>query len=382
VNGGRLERRAAGEPHQLCISSVIDDVLDGMRGLPHNELTLSRRQLSLLADGDAPEILDVLIHGVQRRVKDMRNRLKAACASTAFMLLGGATVNAWHLEGYVVCDGNGSGAIDVGDTPLEGVVVTVNGSSISQPSFSGSDSTDSNGYYFIRLPDDDGTFTATLTLPSGASFVLPAGGTYAFSTDPLNFKFRSDWLLNSPFCQESKCWLTGGGAKFSPITGTDVAEHGPSHSFGGNVYPGCSATAGDGGSWNHVAHSVRLHFHGTTIQVLRCGNVDGIPPGSTSPPTPFNFIEFQGTGTLKGIKGNKANYDTVSFFARAEDRNEPGSNGQRDGAGKDRYFLHVWDASGTLLLLDQDGSSATVDPITITDGNLQIHISSCDNPPQ
>jgi hypothetical protein len=70
----------------------------------------------------------------------------------------------------------------------------------------------------------------------------------------------------------------------------------------------------------------------------------------------------------------------VTFFARAEDRNEPGASGNRDGAKIDRYFLNVTDATNTsLLLVDGDGNPATVDPVAITDGNLQIHISSCFN---
>ena len=166
------------------------------------------------------------------------------------------------------------------------------------------------------------------------------------------------------------CWLTAGGAKFSSITGTNVGEHGPNQNWGGNVYPGCSPTAGDGGSWNHVDHVLRLHFHGQAITVVDCGNVDGIPPGSTSPVTPFNFIEFTGTGTLKGIKGNKADYGIVNFWARCEDRNEPGSSGQEDGNLKDRYFIRIYDNSGnTLLLVDEDGDPTTVDPVTITKGN-------------
>jgi len=114
---------------------------------------------------------------------------------------------------------------------------------------------------------------------------------------------------------------------------------------------------------------------------VACGNVPGIEPGSESPVTPFNFIEFQGTGTLKGIKGSKADFGAVSFFARCEDRNEPGSNGAKDGADIDHYFLHVFQGGTTLLLVDEDGDPATVDPVTISGGNLQIHISSCANPP-
>ena len=98
--------------------------------------------------------------------------------------------------------------------------------------------------------------------------------------------------------------------------------------------------------------------------------------------TPFNFIEFYGEGTLSGIKGNKFPTIPVTFFGRVEDRNEPGSNGARDGEDVDRYFMHAVDASGTtVLLVDMDNDTETVDPITITGGNLQLHISSCDDPP-
>ena len=59
---------------------------------------------------------------------------------------------------------------------------------------------------------------------------------------------------------------------------------------------------------------------------------------------------------------------TVYFFSHCEDRNEPGSAGVRDGALKDRYFLHVYSnpadpAGSTLLLVDVDGDPTTVDPV-------------------
>ena len=49
----------------------------------------------------------------------------------------------------------------------------------------------------------------------------------------------------------------------------------------------------------------------------------------------------------------------------------------------DRYFLHVIGDAGdpigsTLLLVDVDEDPATVDPVMLTGGNLQIHISSCE----
>ena len=61
------------------------------------------------------------------------------------------------------------------------------------------------------------------------------------------------------------------------------------------------------------------------------------------------------------------------------------SEGESAGAFIDRYFLHVFADLGdpvgsTLLLIDMDGDLSTVDPVLITGGNLQLHISSCDDP--
>lgn len=174
-----------------------------------------------------------------------------------------------------------------------------------------------------------------------------------------------------------RCWLTGGGGKVDDASGRTV------HSYGGNINPGCSATAGDGGNWNDIWHTGKLHFQGRSIVVERCGNVAGIPPGSSSPRTPFNYIEFHGVGTLRGIQGNKADYGTVYFWGHYEDRSEPGSHGQPNADARDRYFLRVYSnqanpTGSTLMLVDVDGNSATVDPVTVSHGNLQMHISSCD----
>ena len=196
-------------------------------------------------------------------------------------------------------------------------------------------------------------------------------------------------------CPE-KCWLTGGGVKFEPILDMNMAtankgQNGPVISLGGNVNPGCSPTAGEGGNWNHIDHKAKLHFQGTQIEVVECGNIpESIrPPGSDSPKTPFNYIEFQGTGTLKGISGNKVDYGTVYFYARAEDRNEPGSKEKLPSNFIDRYWIRVFDAQGNTLYLFgndvvnpdtrcADDSFACTDTIAITGGNLQLHVSSCD----
>jgi hypothetical protein len=240
---------------------------------------------------------------------------------------------------------------------------------------------------FVATATDacDASPTVVCNPPSGTVFQTGTATVTCTATDDCGNSSQCAFHVITPSC-EKLCWLTGGGAAFDPTLNIYVAQVSSRHNFGGNVYPGCSSTAGDGGQWNHLDAARKLHFQGFAVTVDRCGNVDGIPPGSTSPVTPFNFIEFHGTGRVLGVKGNKANYPLVYFFARCEDRNEPGSNGQRDGAGKDRYFLHVYSdqadpIGSTLILVDQDGNPATVDPVIITDGNLQIHISSCDNPP-
>jgi hypothetical protein len=307
-------------------------------------------------------------------------------ATIAVLVLGAAPADAWHAVGCVKCNTNQNGQLDDGYLPLKDVGVRVHNAG---GTFTNEALTDANGQFSIPLLDVPDLYLQTLdptTLPPGASIVFPGGGTATLTTTETIEVVSQDWLVQSPACQNLACWLTGGGVKFEPVVGANLAEKGPHITFGGNVHPGCSATAGDGGSWNHIDHKAKLHFHGIVIPTVRCGNVSGIPAGSTSPVTPFNFIEFEGTGTLKGIAGNKANYGTIYFRARAEDRNEPGSSGAKAGALVDRYFLHVYanqanPAGSTLYLFDGDGDPATVDPVIITGGNLQIHISSCDNPP-
>ena len=300
----------------------------------------------------------------------------------------------WYAKGKVLCDVNQSGSIDAADRPLGDFGypdVVVNAVNSSGGVFS--TTTDATGHFHISLPDVEDSYTETLdasTLPGDAMIVHPPGGQYNFTLTNAAPSFRGNWLIDSAACRAvAKCWMTGGGVKFSSVTGTNVAEangRGPEHSMGGNVFPSCDPDPGDGGQWNHIAHADKLHFLGTVINTVNCGNVPGIEPGSESPVTPYNFIEYQGTGRLTGIKGNKVDHGTVHFFARVEDRNEPGSNGAKAGVDIDRYYIHVFsdpaDPDGTtLMLVDEDGNSSTVDPVTITGGNLQLHISSCDNPP-
>lgn len=306
-----------------------------------------------------------------------------AAAVLLVLVLGANAAFSFPFHGYVNCEGDG--------TPMAGVTVLV--TSTDGAGFAGQATTDAAGYYNVRLPGEYACYRATVVTAAGDHVVSPVAGYSDFCVAPGATDPSQDWVIYSPACvttEEMACWLTAGGAKFSQITGTDLGQSGrvkmeKNFNWGGNVNPGCSPTAGDGGQWNTIDAARKLHFQGFAIQVDRCGNVDGIPPGSTSPVTPYNFIEFRGTGRVLGIQGNKASYPNVYFFARAEDRNEPGSNGQRDGAGKDRFFLNVYTdqadpAGSSIMLVDVDADPATVDPLTITDGNMQIHISSCSTP--
>lgn len=303
----------------------------------------------------------------------MKHLLRAALFACVATLFCTGAAHAWLVQGEVTCAADGSG--------VDGVVVNISGSG-----FSASTTTSGGGGYVFYLPDNAACYTVSLELGAGQTPVDPASGSAQVCVSDAAREATQDFSIQTPGCTgEGLCWLTAGGAKFSSLTGTNLGDNGPDHSWGGNVYPGCSPTAGDGGNWNHIAHKLNLHFQGRSIVVERCGNVDGIPPGSDSPKTPFNFIEFHGVGTLKGIQGNKADYGTVYFWAHCEDRNEPGSSGTDDGDLKDRYFLKVYSNpsnpdGSVLLLVDVDGNPSTVDPVTITHGNMQIHITSCDSP--
>lgn len=295
----------------------------------------------------------------------MKRMLRNILAGVTLSLAAAGSAYACHIEGRVLCDSAG--------LPVEGATVTITGSNLETPLvvYTGAD-----GTYYTSLPDVvPATYLATLTVAEG-TVVGSASSTFEVTLD--YFAASVDWLVSGvPGCERMGCWLTGGGAKFSSIAGMSLAEHGPRVSFGGNVNPSCSPEPGMGGQWNHLDHQLKLHFQGTQIVVDRCGNVSGIPPGSTSPVTPYNFIEFSGTGVLKGISGNKVFHPNVCFTARAEDRNEPGSTGQRDGALKDRYFLRVFACGTTNTLLVLEATPGASDPIVITDGNLQLHITSC-----
>jgi len=299
----------------------------------------------------------------------------------ALLFVGTAYAN--HIVGYVYCDVNNNSSIDSSDTPLVNVTLKATGEGGTTTT-----TTSSDGYYEFVFPAGVASYTVEIdpaTLPADASIILPLSNIVSF--DGITGIRELNWLISSQTCQAGACLLTAGGVKFDTILGIKAAEYGPKFSFGGNTFPGCSPTAGDGGQWNFVDHGQKIHFQGWVIDRVRCGNVVGIPPGSTSPPTPFNFIEFSGWGTIKGIAGNKGPFAPQYYFVvRAEDRNEPGNEKALlpDGGDMiDRLFLRVYTstidpiASTTYMIGTNVDSSLIGLPVTITGGNIQIHISSC-----
>jgi hypothetical protein len=305
---------------------------------------------------------------------------------------------------FVWNDLNRDGLQDEGEPGIPGVTVTLSdGQGVIDTTV-----TDANGIYtfmdlcageyivaadtppgFVPSPCNVGADDAIDNDCSPITVVLPEDNT---NDDTVDFGF------NEPPPPPSLCWLTAGGVKFeasvrgwqAELPGHDNNvenenngnnDHGPSDSVGGVAYPSCSQFPGHGGNWNHNAHSLSLHLLGTDITVIRCGNVDGIEPGSESPVCDVNFIEFEGTGRVQGINGNHMDPIDVTFFVRAEDRNEPGNErSATEGEDIDRYFLRVADLGGNLVILvDEDGvDDGNVDPLTITGGNFQIHCTSCE----
>jgi SdrD B-like domain len=330
---------------------------------------------------------------MKRGVAQMK-KLYIATSFVVFTLLFIGQAYGWHSSGKVYCDVNNNGIIDSTDTPVANVKVSVDGISLS---YHRETTTDANGYYYLPLYWTPNSYSTTIGpegLPSDAIVVIPASNPFAFTITSVITTMEVNWLISSQTCQAQAgaCWMTAGGVKFDPALGIDAAERGPKFNFGGNTFPGCSPTAGDGGQWSFVDRALDIHFQAWVIDKVECGNVSGIPPGSTSPVTPFNYIEFSGSGTVKPVAGNGvaagrarvSETQEVSFWARFEDRNEPGNGSALDpfdpaeGAKIDRLYLRVWTADGTIVyLIDADGNAATVDPVLITGGNIQIHISSC-----
>src|SRR5688572_14118041 len=77
---------------------------------------------------------------------------------------------AWHAEGRVLCDANGTRVVDAGDLPLAGIQVTVQGVGFA---YTETTTTDADGKFVISLADFNATYTMTIG-NNGVPIVYPA----------------------------------------------------------------------------------------------------------------------------------------------------------------------------------------------------------------
>ena len=280
--------------------------------------------------------------GNNKQLKKNRMKLKMIMAGLLVAALSGMSALACVIQVRIACPN---------DSAASGVLVSVSGV--------GNATTDNLGIASFDVP---GFGTYTIQVWTGT---LPAGATLKFDTKTINVQNDAppvvEFEINGTFCETppppGDCWLTGGG------TIGKISRGVANYSFGGVVYPGCSPKAADGGNWNVINHATGLHFQGQKIIVDDCSGVE-----TKSPRVNVNIIDFHGTGVISGIGGNPLVKMEVSFVGRAVDNKE-------SGGGSDMLYLKVTPIGGGSTLL-QVGNTA-VDPAIISDGNLQIHTTSC-----
>ena len=172
----------------------------------------------------------------------------------------GATAQAWHVSGKVVCDENGNLQVDAGDMALKGIMVAVENASgtFSQVVITGDD-----GSFHLELPHSADSYLAYLhppTIPPGAMLLLPAGSVYAFSVSDNNQFFeQADFLLDcgheQPPAGEAECGKVTGG-------GWILLESGTKATFG---VSGGTQGADFWGHLNFVDHATGLHVRSTAV---------------------------------------------------------------------------------------------------------------------
>jgi len=221
--------------------------------------------------------------------------------------------------------------------------------------------TDSIGFVKLTVPVIPGKYHVcvdTTTLPAGATLSKPCQDV-TFTQDA---ELPVEFDLDGPFCAgvPSACWETGGGT----IDIDEDKDHPSTWSFGGVIYPGCSATAAGGGNLNVVNHTVGLHFKGEEIHVVDCR---GIP--DKSPAVTVNIIDFTGTGEVSGIDGNPFPTTLVKFEGTFRDHHDSGANA-------DGLYLKVT-ISGTTTIISAFSIGMPADLQVLSTGNVQIHQSGC-----
>lgn len=214
--------------------------------------------------------------------------------------------------------------------------------------------TDENG--FVRfVPYAGGIYHVcvdTNTLPPGAILVDACQDIDFEGVDiPVEFDLGGSFCESAP--APSACWETGGGT-FLKVKGQPV------WTFGGVIYPGCSAEAAGGGNLNIVNHVTGLHFKGTDFVVDDCR---GIP--TSSPKVKVNIIDWHGVGYVSGADESKKT--PVTFVGTFRDAKESGANA-------DGLYIKVLDLNNKLVLQIGGGPD---DLQLLTTGNVQIHQSSC-----
>jgi hypothetical protein len=305
--------------------------------------------------------------------------LAFACVSLSFVCFP-FSPRAGTVTGRILCDANTNMVADPGDAGISGVMVIV----VSEAGgFSNSAVTLGDGSFSMSLPDFDASAyrrdplsqsyierLAADTLPADAVVLVPqpALGTnpvyyitpaIASNNTPISYislagsSTNGDWLISSVSCQaeaqSNSCSISGSGT----IRGT--TKH-VEDSFGGNVSPN-GKNGLPRGKWMHEARTLNLRFESKHIDAVACAA--GAGGGSA--------IEFSGRGTLTSGKGKKAAVTPALFFVHAEDAGKP-------KAGKDAYYIRVYNQAGdTLLLVSGDsGNPENVVPVPISKGNLRI----------
>jgi len=292
--------------------------------------------------------------------------------SLILTLAAAITAHGWDTSGFVLCDANQNGIIDTNDVVVPGVLVVV--TNLSGTFSNAAWTTFQEGYYFLDLPDQPDTYVEylhPLTLPENSVIVLPPGGTYPFTLDNTNQNtFQGSFLLSNSAC------ITITDTNPPPPPGTNVnvccvtasgsiKDSGGvvQHKFAGAVFPPCKANSSQVGVWTDTAVQWGLCLKGKILQVLNCGTFtntvdDTILVG--------DFIEFQGSGTLK----QNGVCTAVTFFVRLEDFGAPGKN-------LDRYYLRVTASDNTVLLLvsADEANPLNVAPVLISSGNVRF--SNC-----
>jgi hypothetical protein len=306
------------------------------------------------------------------------------------LCLAGLATSAAHggtVVGRVLCDANNNNTNDTADLGMAGVMVVV----VSEAGgFSNSTVTLPDGSFSLSLPDFDAaayrrdplsqSYIESLTpstLPADAVVVVPQP---ALGTNPVYYitpqttnspifyislagsSTNGDWLISSAACrgqssQTNACRLTGSGRVLGESNRVDT--------FSGSISPKVKKNGFRQGNWTHVSKALNLRFKSTEIDAVVCEQGGGVSVVDTNGTA--NAIEFTGRGTLRSLRGKKKVSTSVFFTVWATDQGTP-------GAGKDSYYIRVYDQNNeTLLLVSGDPANPeNIVPLPISKGNLRI----------